>query len=62
MNVNKFLDFDKNNRVVFYNIYLKDNKFVVKIPISDSKKNKHLENIKIEKFDLIRYKFLLNCE
>ena len=62
MSVNKFLDFDNKNQVIFYNIYLKDYKFVVKIPIAEFGKKKHLENIKIKKFDLIRYKFLLNCE
>lgn len=62
INFNKFLDFDNNNQVFYYNIYLKNYKLAIKIPISESKKEKHIENIKIEKFDPIKYKFLLNCE
>ncbi len=62
MSLNKFLDFDKTVNIFFYNIYLKDLKFAIKIPISDSKKEKYMEDIKIEKFDLTRYTFLLNCE
>ena len=62
MNFNKFLDFDNNNQVFYYNIYLKNYKLAIKMPISESKKEKHTENIKIEKFDPIKYKFLLNCE
>jgi len=62
MNFNEFLDFDNNNQVFYYNVYLKDYKLTIKIPISESKKEKHMENIKIEKFDLTKYTFLLNCQ
>ena len=61
MNINKFIDFDNNNQVFYYNIYLKDYKTAIKIPIAESKKEKHVESIKIEKFDLTKYIFLLNC-
>ena len=62
MKINKFLDFDDDNQVFFYNIYLKDHKLAIKIPISEIEKERHMEEIKIEKFDLTKYTFLLNCE
>lgn len=62
LSFNKYIDFDKRNEVFYYNIYLKDNKFVIKIPIYGLRsKNKKIE-IKVEKFDLTKYIFLLNCE
>ncbi len=62
MNLNKFLDFDKNKQVFYYNMYLKEYKFVIKIPISKLEKEKHTEETKIEKFNLTKYTFLLNYE
>jgi len=65
MNFNKFLDFDKNKKIIYYNIYLVDSNLIVKIPlIFRSKKENTVEKIKIEKLDLINYnyEFLLNCE
>jgi len=60
MGMNKYIDFDKNNEVFYYNIYSKDVKFVMKIPIYGFRNKK--KEIKIEKFDLTKYTFLLNCE
>ena len=58
MNFNKFLDFDKNKKIIYYNIYLNDNKLIVKIPlIFRSEKEKNVEKITIEKFDLINYNY-----
>ena len=54
MNFNNFLDFD--------GIYLKNYKPAIKIPFTESDKEKHIEEIKIEKFDQTKYAFLLNCE
>ena len=62
MNLNKFLDFDKNKQVFYYNMYLKEYKFVIKIPISKLEKEKYMEEAKIEKFNLTKYTFLLNYE
>jgi len=62
MSFNKFLDFDKDKEVVFYNLYLNDYKYAIKIPISEMSSENHLKEIKIEKFDLNKYNFLLNCE
>ena len=60
MGMNKYIDFDKNNEVFYYNIYSKNDKFVMKIPIYGFRDKK--KEIKIEKFDLTKYTFLLNCE
>lgn len=65
MNIDKFIDFDKDKQVIYYNIYLNDENIITKIPIiSISKKEKHIENLIIEKLDLMEYPytFLLNCE
>ncbi|TFG25628.1 MAG: hypothetical protein EU529_00010 [Promethearchaeota archaeon] len=65
MIINKFVDFDKDKQVIYYNIYLNDENIITKIPIiSISKKEKPIEDIIIEKLDLIEYTytFLLNCE
>ena len=44
-------------------INLENDKLVIKIPIYRSKnKNKKEKEVKIEKFDLTKYTFLLNCE
>ena len=59
--MNKYIDFDKNNDIFYYNLYSKKDKFVIKIPIYRSK-NKKEKEVKIEKFDLTKYTFLLNCE
>lgn len=60
--MNKYIDFDKNNNIFYYNLYLKNSKFVIKIPIYRSKNKNKKKEIKIEKFDLTKYTFLLNCE
>lgn len=62
MDMNKYIDFDKNNEVFYYNLYSKDVKFVIKIPIYRFKNKNKKKEIKIEKFDLTKYTFLLNCE
>ena len=65
MNLNKFIDFDKNDKVVYYNLYLNENNIIVKIPLLfSSEKKKNSNDIKIEEFSLIdySYKFLVNCE
>ena len=61
MSLNKFLDFDDAQQVFYYNLYLNDYKLVIKIPISERKEEKDVENIKIDNFDLTKYTFLLNC-
>ena len=63
--MNKFLDFDRDKNIIYYNIFLNDNEIIIKIPlISKSDKGKHLENLTIEHLDVFsyRYHFLFNCD
>ena len=65
MNFNKFLDFDYNNNVVYYNLFLNEDKFIVKIPIlTRPEKQRNSKEIKIEEFSLLdySYKYLINCD
>ncbi|MHA1147393.1 MAG: hypothetical protein ACTSR8_04045 [Promethearchaeota archaeon] len=59
--MNEYIDIDKNKTVFYYNLYLKDHNCVVKIPIFNRKANRR-KDIKVEKFDLTKYTFLLNYE
>lgn len=52
----KFMDFDKNKKILYNNIYLNEYKVVIKIPIN--LKENTQEKIKIEKFDLAKCVYL----
>ena len=56
---NKFLDFDKNSKIFYNNIYLEDLKIVIKMPLASLRKDQNSRDIKIEKFDLCKYTYLL---
>ena len=63
---NKFIDFDDENEMFYDNIYLNDYKLVVKIPMAGKsnvdvkiEKTKKEQDIKVEKFDLTKYTYLL---
>lgn len=58
----KFIDFDEQKHIFYYNVYSNENKYVLKIPILKSERLSGEKEFKIEKFDLTRYTFLLNCE
>ena len=62
MNFNKFIDFDNAEQIFYCNMYSNDDKFVIKIPISEIRSKKKKNEIKIENFDLTKYTFLLNIE
>jgi hypothetical protein len=55
-----FLDFDKNEKVFYNNLYIDDYNLVVKTPIN--KKEKHENRIKIELFDLTKYTYLTHYD
>ncbi len=55
--ISKFIDFDKIEKVLYNNLYMKDLKLVVKIPLNP--KDDPIKKIKIEKFDLTKYCYLL---
>ena len=62
--VNKFIDFDKSEYVFYDNLYLCDQKIVVKIPICKkhyAEKNEESNanrRVKIEPFNLTKYTYL----
>ena len=60
----KFIDFDKSKKLFFDNLYLIDEKFVIKIPIVEKEKIcEEINNkIKIEKFELTKYIYLITYE
>ena len=58
--ISKFLDFDKNKNVFYDNMYLDDYKIVVKLPLTE--KQKAEKDMKINRFDLTKYTFLLSYD
>lgn len=59
-NLSKFIDFDRDKNVFYNNLYIQDCDFVVKIPLS---KQKTLpEKVKIEKFNLAKYTYILDYD
>lgn len=50
--LNKFIDFNKNERIYYNNLYLDEYKIVIKIPLSRPYKNGLIYDIKIEEFNL----------
>ena len=62
--VNKFIDFDKSKNVFYDNLYLCEQKLVVKIPIckrlySEKSDTFHAKRkLKIEPFNLTKYTYL----
>ncbi len=58
----KHIDFDKSKQIFYDNFYIGDNNIVLKIPISGVKNKVSCEDIKIEKFDLTKYSYLLFYE
>ena len=56
--IQKFIDWDKCKNVFYNNIYLENHKIVVKMPLIPSEDLE--DNIKIKKFDLEKYTFLMS--
>ncbi len=60
LDLSKFIDFDRNQNIFYENVYLKDCDFVIKIPLL--RKEYIRDRIKIEKFNLAKYIYLLDHE
>ncbi|MBD3216425.1 MAG: hypothetical protein GF311_27680 [Candidatus Lokiarchaeota archaeon] len=65
--INKFLDFDKNKEVFYNNLYLNDEKIVVKMPIhlNGNGYGIHENNgngVKLDAFDLTKYTYLVSYD
>lgn len=54
--MNKFIDFNKNERIYYNNLYLEEYKVVIKIPLTLSYK----KDIKIEDFNLANSIYLFS--
>ncbi|MBY8983253.1 MAG: hypothetical protein KGD57_09910 [Candidatus Lokiarchaeota archaeon] len=60
LELNKFIDFDRNQNIIYDNIYLKDYDIVIKTPIFLNEK--YRKKIKLEKFRLTKYVYLIDHE
>jgi hypothetical protein len=58
----KFMDFDKDRKIFYNNLYLDEFKIVIKMPCVCPVKDIDQNLIKIEKFDLVKYTYLLSYE
>ena len=59
-NTTKFIDFDKYEKIFYNNLYLNEFKIVIKIPCVSIEKECENNEIKIEKFDLGKYNYLVS--
>ncbi|TXT67303.1 MAG: hypothetical protein BAJALOKI1v1_130038 [Promethearchaeota archaeon] len=64
MDISMFIDLDKKTRVFYNNMYLEDFNIVIKMPLPNKETTKNresaLETLRIEKFELTKYIYLLN--
>ena len=60
LHITKFLDWDKYKNRFYNNLYLKDYKLVVKIPLIPQKNIE--EEIKIKRFNLTKYTYLISYD
>lgn len=60
ISIQKFIDWDKFKNVFYNNFYLENYKIVIKIPLLPKKGQR--DDIKIKKFDLEKYTFLISYD
>ena len=58
--ISMFLDWDKYKNCFYNNLYLEDYKVVIKIPLIKDKPKKN--DLKIKKFNLAKYTYLVSYE
>lgn len=58
----KYLDFDKENDILYDNIYMKEHKMVIKIPLFALNETDFKFKLKFEDFNLEDYNYLLTYE
>ena len=58
----KYVDYNKNNGLLYDNLYLNDIQFVIKIPFQDSRKGGSINNIRIAKFNLTDSIYISNYD
>ncbi len=59
-NMNMYIDWDRYKNMFYNNIYLEDCKFVIKMPLLPHKNSQR--DIKIKKFNLTKYTYLISYE
>lgn len=60
ISIQKFIDWDKFENIFYNNLYLENYKIVIKIPLIPKEEKK--DEIKIRKFDLEKYTFLISYD
>ena len=56
----KFIDFDKQKEIFYDNIWIDEQKLVIKMPLTRKNySDKDPNNFKIEEFNLVKYTYLL---
>ncbi|MFW9880445.1 MAG: hypothetical protein ACFFG0_45835 [Candidatus Thorarchaeota archaeon] len=58
--IKMFIDYDKSNKKFYFNYYIEDNHYVLKVPMEKLNELDHA--ILIENFDLSKYIYLTNVE
>lgn len=58
--ISMFLDWDKYKNCFYNNLYLEDYKVVIKIPLIKDKPIN--DDLKIKKFNLVKYTYLVSYE
>ena len=56
------VDFDKNNQIFYNNIYFKENNVVLKMPLINMRDNGIQDDIKLEKFDVTKYVYIIHYD
>ncbi|NVM35008.1 MAG: hypothetical protein HWN81_05395 [Candidatus Lokiarchaeota archaeon] len=60
ISIQKFIDWDKFENIFYNNLYLENYKIVIKIPLIPKREPKN--EIKIKKFNLEKYTFLISYD
>ncbi|MFW9987060.1 MAG: hypothetical protein ACFFC3_00190 [Candidatus Odinarchaeota archaeon] len=58
--IKMFIDFDKNNKKIYFSYYLEDNHYVLKVPLEKTTDSDQV--ILIDNFNLSDYIYLTNIE
>ncbi len=56
--IQRFIDWDKYKNIFYNNIFLENQKIVIKMPLILTEDSE--DDVKIKKFDLEKYTFLIN--
>ena len=60
ISIQKFIDWDKFENMFYNNLYLENYKIVIKIPLTPKQESKN--EIKIKRFNLEKYTFLISYD